>query len=225
MISYDCLPRLGPAPIRTAYFAYRPNIAPYNIPYVMSGGQIYLSLEHLVALACSKRAVQLIHYDDTPQGNLVSPCFANIGASANVFKQCKDAAIDLGAKVIMCDGEFYALGLPLDAMHSVLKVLKRALSKENVRPNFKQVKVHQNKINRITDLIEERYIELIELLLIDSGLKPKPALATPVTINARQGDSVPEKGIKRPTEKLAPCRPGSYTARRIPTFPYFSWLY
>lgn len=225
MNCYDHLPCLSPAPIRKAYFTFRSSKEPYTIAYVVAENQVYLSLEHLVALACGKRIQPLIHYSNMLRSGLTSPCWGNLGASPTVFKQCTGEAVKHGAKCIMCDGECYALGIPLSNIRPMLLTLKRALIKDQITPTLDRLKVHQNKIKRTSELFRDHYINLTEAILIDAGLKPKPALAAPVTINARAGDSVPEAGIKRTAEKQAPCRPGSYTAQRVPTYPYFSWLY
>ena len=224
MNCYDHLPCLSPAPIRKAYFTFRSSKEPYIIAYVVTENQVYLSLEHLVALACGKRIQPLIHYSNMLRSGLTSPCWGNLGASPTVFKQCTGEAVKHGAKCIMCDGECYALGIPLSNIRPMLLTLKRALIKDQITPTLDRLKVHQNKIKRTSELFRDQYINLTEAILIDAGLKPKPALATPVTIDARAGDSVPEAGLKPKSSGRVPCGTRSYTARNVPTYPYFSWL-
>lgn len=219
MISYANLPKFKLSPIKSLYFRFGRSKEPYEIPYIVAGGQIYLSLEHLVALGCGTRA------RPASANNSTSPCVANIGVDAAGFKRCAKEAIELGAKVIMRNGgKPYALGLPLSAIYPMLQTIKYAAAKTQVKPSAVMMQIQQNKLNRISELIESKHVNLTDALLIDAGLKHRPALPAQDDAAARQGDSVPEAGLKPKSSGRVPCGMRSYTARNVPTYPYFSWL-
>ena len=222
MISYANLPKFKLSPIKSLYFRFGRSREPYEVPYIVTDGQIYLSLEHLVALGCGTRAKPATG----TANNATSPCVSNIGVNAAGFKRCVKEAIELGAKVIMRDGgRPYALGLPLSAIRPMLQTIKRAAAKTKAKPTAVAMQIQQNKLNRISELIESKHVNLTDALLIDAGLKHKPALPAQDAAAARQGDSVPEAGLRREPPTTIPNKVCSYTAQRIPTYPYFSWLY
>lgn len=222
MLSYDSLPKFKLSPIKSLYFRFGRSREPYEVPYIVTDGQIYLSLEHLVALGCGTRARPA----SGEANNSTSPCVANIGVDAAGFKRCAKEAIELGAKVIMRNGgKPYALGLPLSAIYPMLQTIKYAAAKTQVKPSAVMMQIQQNKLNRISELIESKHVNLTDALLIDAGLKHRPALPAQDDAAARQGDSVPEAGLRREPLSTIPNKVCSYTAQRIPTYPYFSWLY
>lgn len=222
MDSYDSLPELKSGRNLKYFYTFTPTANPYELPYTLErDGKIYLSLEHLIGMICGAHVMPRRDYLSGYR-LIISPCCIGLNINKTLFDKCQRAALKAGGKVMMGTEHPIALAFPLDALEQVLVAFKEALKLD--RPSNKTQRHKRPWIKHKLDVFMGQYIYNDLANAIRAHSLSALALTAPA-MKPREGDSNPKAGLKRKPPNAIPNKVCSYTAQRLPTYPYFSWLY
>lgn len=132
---------------------------PYNVDTV---GEVYLSLEHFVAMLHNQTARRAAVYGNKGwRGIVVSPSQVHLGIKHEAFKECQFEVLKRGGRVMMSKSAPYALAFPLSKIYDLSAAMLPALQKQaRQSAGDTNSNVYNSACDRLSAIIQDHGIDI-----------------------------------------------------------------